>query len=228
MRSCRQRLTASLLAKGGYAAVLALGDEQYERGALSDFRAEYDAAWGAVKSLTFPVPGNHDYGTTRAAGYYAYFGSRAGDASRGYYSFDIGTWHLIALNSNCGAVGGCDESSPQGRWLSADLAANPNACTLAYWHHPRFSSGPHGNDNTYDGFWRILFAAGADVVLVGHDHLYERFAPQNPDARGDDARGIREFVVGTGGRSLYPIKTIRANVPVIGQNFSDSGSGSCH
>jgi hypothetical protein len=211
MRLCGDRLTADLLAKGGYDAVLALGDLQYEAGALADFRRAYARSWGRFRSITYPVPGNHEYGTSRAAGYYAYFGPRAGDPARGYYSFDIGAWHLIALNSNCGAVGGCGVSSPQGRWLQRDLAAHRNTCTLAYWHHPRFSSGLHGSDDAYDGFWRLLYAAGADVVLTGHDHTYERFAPQTPAARLDEARGIASFIVGTGGRSRYPILTIRPN-----------------
>ena len=252
-RTCGDRLTAELLAKGRYTAVLALGDLQYEAGALSDFRRRYARSWGRFGSITYPVPGNHEYSTSRAAGYYAYFDDRAGDASRGYYSFDLGAWHLIALNSNCGAVGGCGVSSPQGRWLRSDLAAHRNACTLAYWHHARFSSGLHGSDDATDGFWRLLYAAGADVVLVGHDHHYERFAPQTPDARSDPKRGITQFIVGTGGRSHYPTVLSRANsrvrntstfgvlaltlrptsyewrfVPVAGSSFSDAGRAVCH
>jgi acid phosphatase type 7 len=250
---CRERSTADLLVKGRYAAVLPLGDIQYENGELANFRDAYDPTWGRLKRITYPVPGNHEYGTSRATGYFTYFGARAGVPTKGYYSFDVGGWHLVALNSNCGAVGGCSQSSPQGRWLRADLAANPASCTLAYWHHPRFTSGLHGNDTRFDGFWRILYAANADVVLVGHDHHYERFAPQTPAARGDPKRGIREFVVGTGGRSHYPSATIRANsevrnsntfgvlaltlransydwrfVPEAGKTFTDVGSGSCH
>jgi 3',5'-cyclic AMP phosphodiesterase CpdA len=250
---CRERATADLLVKGHYAAVLTLGDNQYENGGLSDYQTAYGTSWGRLKTITYPVPGNHEYGTSGAAGYYTYFGARAGARTQGYYSFDVGGWHLVALNSNCGAVGGCSQSSPQGRWLTADLAAHPAACTLAYWHHPRFSSGLHGNDSRNDGFWRILYAAGADIVLVGHDHHYERFAPQTPGAAPDRARGIREFVVGTGGRSHYPYTSIRANsqvrnsdafgilaltlrpagydwrfVPEPGKTFADSGSGVCH
>jgi hypothetical protein len=250
---CRQRSTAALLAKGTYVAVLALGDNQYESGDLSDYRVAYDPTWGRLKRTTYPVPGNHEYGSARAAGYFAYFGPRAGQPTKGYYSFDVGGWHLVALNSNCGAIGGCSQSSPQGRWLRADLAGHPAACTLAYWHHPRFSSGLHGNDTLYDGFWRILYAAGADVVLVAHDHHYERFAPQTPSARADRKRGIRELVVGTGGRSHYPFVNIRANsevrnsntfgilsltlrpsgydwrfIPEAGKTFMDAGSAACH
>ena len=250
---CRERDTAALLAKGGYTAILTLGDDQYDAGSLSDYRSVYGQTWGRFNDITYPVPGNHEYGTARAAGYYAYFGARAGDRTRGYYSFDIGAWHMVALNSNCGAIGGCGDGSPQVRWLREDLAAHRSECTLAYWHHPRFSSGIHGNNDTYDAFWRVLYGDGADVVLVGHDHNYERFAPQTPDARSDAGRGIREFVVGTGGRSVYPFLFARANsevrhsgtfgilaltlhpsgydwrfVPVAGSSFTDSGSGSCH
>lgn len=251
--ACRQRYTSDLLTAETYAAVLALGDIQYEIGTLADFSRSYDPSWGRVKDITYPVPGNHEYSTPRAAGYFAYFGARAGDPSRGYYSFDIGAWHLIALNSNCGAVGGCGRGSPQERWLRSDLAAHTNVCTLAYWHHPRFSSGLHGGDKTYDAFWRALYDAGADVVLVGHDHSYERFGPQDPARRADAARGIREFVVGTGGRSRYPFRLPEPNsevrnsgtygilaltlhtssydwrfVPEEGKTFTDAGSAACH
>jgi len=149
-----------------------------------------------------------------AAGYFDYFGTAAGRRSPGYYSFNLGRWHLIALNSECAQVGGCATGSPQERWLRADLAAPPARCVLAYWHKPRFSSGMHGNNATYTAFWQALHGAGADVVLVGHDHDYERFAPQTPHGRADPARGIRQFVVGTGGKTHYGFRTIRANSQV--------------
>ena len=186
----------------GYGAVLVLGDVQYEKGSSAAFSASYGPTWGRVKSITAPAVGNHEYRTPGAAGYFRYFGRAAGDPAKGYYSFDFGGWHLIALNSNCSQVGGCDAGSPQERWLRRDLATDVASCTLAYWHHPRFSSGAHGSDSTYAAFWDALFAAGADVVLVGHDHDYERFAPLTPDGRLDPARGIRQFVVGTGGKGL--------------------------
>jgi hypothetical protein len=199
------------------------------------------------------VPGNHDYHTARASGYFRYFGAAAGNPAKGYYSFDLGEWHLIALNSNCSDVGGCERGSAQVRWLRADLAAHASArCTLAYWHHPLFSSGVHGSNATYTAFWNELYAAGADVVLVGHDHDYERFAPQTPTGVLDTRRGIRQFVVGTGGRGLRRFKTIRSwsevrdsttfgvlrlalrpagyawrFVPAVG-SFTDSGTGGCH
>jgi hypothetical protein len=209
--NCRQLATSDLLVDGAYAAILVLGDIQYEDGALAKFAVSYEPSWGRVKELTKPVPGNHEYGTDGAAGYFRYFGAAAGDPAKGYYSFDLAGWHLVALNSNCSEVGGCDDGSPQEQWLRADLAANPAACTLAYWHHPRFSSGEHGSSTTYEAFWRALYDAGADVVLAGHDHDYERFAPQAPDGSRDLTRGLREFVVGTGGRGLRRFPSIAPN-----------------
>jgi hypothetical protein len=208
---CRQRATSDLLVARRYRVVLALGDLQYADGAAAKFLVSYDPTWGRVKASTMPVPGNHEYATGDAAGYYAYFGRAAGAPKRGYYAFDVGDWHVIALNSNCAFVGGCGEGSAQERWLRADLAAHPARCILAYWHHPRFSSGDHGNDSTYAAFWQALYDAGAEVVLVGHDHDYERFAPQTPSGDLDLTRGIREFVVGTGGRSQRPFASVRPN-----------------
>jgi hypothetical protein len=249
---CRQRATSDILVGGRYRVVLALGDLQYEDATTAKFLASYDPTWGRAKSITRPAPGNHEYQTEGAAGYYAYFGAAAGRRDRGYYSFDVGAWHLIALNSNCAFVGGCGAGSPQQRWLRADLAAHPARCTLAYWHHPRFSSGDHGSDSTYTAFWHALYDADADVVLVGHDHDYERFAPQTPAGHLDLSRGIRELVVGTGGKSQRPFATVRPNSvarsarslgildltlgrsafswryrPAVG-TFTDAGSARCH
>jgi len=151
------------------------------------------------------VPGNHEYASgSNGNGYFAYFGARAGTAGRGWYSFNVGQWHLVALNSNCSAVGGCGSSSPQVTFLKNDLAAHHPACTLAYWHHARFSSGPNGNLAAYDAIWKVLYSHHVDVVLSGHDHIYERYALQTPAQARDPKHGIREFVVGTGGRSLDP------------------------
>jgi hypothetical protein len=202
-QACRMQDTAALVAAAHPAAVLTLGDEQYENATLGKFRQSYDVSWGRFRNITHPSPGNHEYAAGRAPGYFAYFGAAAGPPGRGWYSFDVGGWHLIALNSNCSAVGGCGPGSPQYQWLQADLAASHARCTLAYWHHPRFSSGIHGNDTTVGPLWQALDAAGADLVLSGHDHDYERFAPLAPSG-APAAGGIREFVVGTGGRSLYP------------------------
>jgi len=217
---CRMLATSDLALSLSPAAVLLLGDNQYEDGTLAKFQASYDPTWGRLKAITHPVPGNHEYLTTGAAGYYAYFGAAAGDPAKGWTSFDLGGWHLIGLNSNCNAVGGCGAASAQGQWLAADLAANRGVCTLAYWHHPRFSSGPHGDDATTAPFWTQLHGAGADLVLTGHDHDYERFAPQSPSAAADPA-GIRQFVVGTGGKNLTFISTVRANSEV--RNYSAHG-----
>ena len=157
------------------------------------------------------MPGNHDWQTKNLAGYLGYFGTAAAPEGTSWYSYDLGTWHLVVLDSDCGSVGGCGAGSAQGRWLSADLAGANARCTLAIWHHPRFSSGFHGNDAEVGPLWTALYDAGADVVINGHDHDYERFAPQDPGGHEDRARGIREFVVGTGGAALRPFVITRAN-----------------
>jgi hypothetical protein len=252
-RACNEQATSNLMLRAKLAGVLLLGDDQYENGTLRDFKRSFAPTWGRLGSKLYPAPGNHEYNTAGARGYFRYFGAKAGPDHRGYYSYDIGAWHLIALNSNCQAIGGCNLTSAQGRWLKTDLAAHRTKCTLAYWHHPRFSSGRHGDEKLADGFWRELYAAGADVVLVGHDHDYERFSPQRPNGRADPVRGISEFVVGTGGRSHDPINRVDANsvvrndktfgvleltlhrdrydwkfVPSGGATFSDAGTAACH
>ena len=229
--------------------VYTTGDNAYPDGTDADFANCYHDSWGRHRDRTRPTPGNHDYHTTGAAPYYRYFGENAGPAGRGYYSFDLGEWHIIALNSNVSM----SATSAQVTWLKADLAANTKRCTLAYWHHPRFSSGDHGNATSTQPLWDALYAADADVILAGHDHNYERFAPQTPTGAADAVRGIREFVVGTGGRSFYNFGTIKANsevrnnntwgvlkltlhadrydwefVPVAGKTFTDTGTGMCH
>ena len=258
--ACRQRATSDLLVGRGLARVLPLGDEQYDNGDLKNFRASYDPTWGRVKSITSPVPGNHEYKTAGAAGYFDYFGAAAGPRGKGYYSYDVGAWHLVALNSNCRALpagtgaNGCAEGSPQNTWLEQDLAAHSNTCTLAYWHHPRFSSGPHGAYRVTGAFWEDLYAAGVDVVLNGHDHGYERTKLLNPSGGIDTVRGVREFVVGSGGADLswfsttQPVTTqvreagtfgvlqlrLRPTgydwtfLPIAGQTFRDTGTGTCH
>lgn len=250
---CRMLPTSDLLISAGVDLVLPLGDTQYETGTPAAFAASYAPTWGRLLAVTRPVPGNHEYYTTGAAGYYGYFGAAAGDPVKGYYSFDAGTWHVVVLNSNCGAAGGCGAGSPQETWLRADLAAHPGVCTLAAWHHPRWSSGAHGDDATTDPFWRALWEAGADVVLNGHDHDYERFAALTPDGALDPAHGLRQFVVGTGGKNQTPFGTIRSGsevrssgtfgvlsltlapgsyswafLPAAPGAFTDAGSGSCH
>jgi hypothetical protein len=213
---CQMQATADLVAQARPVAVLPLGDNQYERGELENFRASYQPTWGKFDAISRPVPGNHEYydKSHKAAGYYEYFGELAGDPQKGYYSYDLGKWHLVALNSNCEYIGGCQTGSAQQQWLKQDLAKHPQTCTLAYWHHPRYSSGVHGNNDSMTDIWQTLYDAGADVVLSGHDHLYERFAPQTANAQADPDKGLRQFVIGTGGKSLYPFKQLRANSEV--------------
>jgi acid phosphatase type 7 len=196
-------LTADLAARYR-GPVLALGDLAYPNGTASDFVSAFEPSWGPLGDRIRPVPGNHDYHDHVAAAYFDYFGTRAGTPGEGWYSFDINGWHLVALNSNCAYIGGCGSGSRQERWLRDDLAAHPAQCVLAFSHHPRFSSARHGADPDLGDVWSDLEAAGAELLLSGHDHVYERFAPQDSRGRLDQANGIRQFVVGTGGRSLYP------------------------
>lgn len=202
--SCQMMATSELILEAEVDAVLVLGDTQYPGGALSDFEASYALSWGRFKDKSYPAIGNHEYGAL-GQGYFDYFGAVAGEFTKGYYSFDLGSWHILALNSNCWAIGGCGEDSPQGQWLKNDLESHPTTCTLAFWHHPRFSSGKHGDDTEVTGFWNLLTNANADIILNGHDHLYERFAPQLSDGTASE-NGLRQFTVGTGGRSLYRIE----------------------
>jgi hypothetical protein len=233
------------LAAGLPGTIALLGDNAYPRGSPEDYSRCFDPTWGALRDRLRPVPGNHEYETRGAAGYFSYFGTGVGDPAEGWYSYDLGEWHLVALNSECDAIGGCGAGSPELRWLIEDLSAHPATCTLAYWHHPRYSSGFHGTDDMTEALWQALAAAGADVVLSGHDHDYERLSPID---------GIRSFVVGTGGRSLYEwpgsplVQTeVRADdtyglleltlgstdyawrfVPASGGSFTDSGEDACH
>jgi hypothetical protein len=245
--------TAELIKTMPDATVFTAGDNAYPDGTATQFNNNYHPTWGQFKDRTKPTPGNHEYHTSGASGYFGYFGAAAGDPSQGYYSYNVGDWHVVALNSLCEYVGGCDATSPMVRWLEQDLAANPRTCTLAYFHHPLFSSGLQGNELKMKPTWDVLYAAGADVVVSSHDHNYERFAPQRPDGTLDTNLGIREFVVGTGGATLRGFGIIQPNseqrnsgtygvlkltlhpgsydwqfVPVAGQTFTDSGSGNCH
>jgi len=229
--------------------VFTAGDNAYSSGTASEYANCYDPTWGRHKARTRPAPGNHEYNTSDAAPYYAYFGANAGPSGRGYYSYDLGAWHLISLNSNIDMSAG----SAQELWLRADLAATTKTCVLAYWHHPRFSSGSHGSSTESQPLWQALYDYNADVVVVGHDHNYQRFAPQTPSGAPDPVRGMREFVAGTGGRSHYSFSTPIANteayntdtwgvlkltldaasyswefIPIAGGTYRDSGTGACH
>ena len=250
--TCKRRAdeaTAELLANIG-GTVFTTGDNAYPDGSTTDFADCYGPSWGRSNDRTKPAVGDNEYNTPGASGYFGYFGARAGDPEKGYYSYDKGSWHIVVLNSNCQQVG-CEAGSAQERWLKADLAAHPSKCTLAYWHQPRFSS--KGESPAVGPFWEALYEAGAEVVVNGHAHNYERFAPQRPDGTRDDARGIREFVVGTGGSPLASFGAIKPDsqvrnasthgvlrltlhpgsydwkfVPVAGKTFTDSGTEACH
>ncbi len=233
--------------------IFTTGDNAYPDATDANIQNCYEPSWGRHKPRTYPSPGNHEYHTSGASGYFDYFGAAADDPAEGYYSYELGSWHIVSLNSMCEEAGGCGEDSPMVSWLKEDLAANPKTCTLAYFHHPLFSSGQHGNQTKMKQTWDALYAAKVDVVVNGHDHDYERFALQDPTGEADSGRGIREFVVGTGGAGLRPFETIQPNsevrnadthgvlkltlnptsydwefVPVSGETFTDSDSDSCH
>jgi hypothetical protein len=222
--ACKQQATAGLAAAQHPNAVLTLGDNQYNSGLLSEFTGAggYGATWGQFNSIVHPDPGNHEYASNKsAAGYFSYFGSLAGPSS-GNYSFNLGSWHLVSLNSDCddsvchNSVAGTT-SSAEVSWLQSDLASNPSSCTLAYWHHPRFSAAWVGDSPGVGPLWNVLYSAHADLVLDGHDHLYERYAPQDPSGTATSA-GIREFVVGTGGENLMSITNREPNLQFADQS----------
>jgi acid phosphatase type 7 len=233
--------------------VAAIGDLAYPDGTAENFKC-YNRTWGRVKNRTRPAPGNHEFHSEGATFYFEYFGKEAGDPKEGFYSYDLGAWHIVSLNSECAEIGGCNEGSHEEKWLRADLAAHPAACTLAYFHKPLFSSGgAHGDAPEVKPLYQALYDANADVILGGHDHDYERFAPQDPNGKLDRARGIREFVVGTGGKNHRPFGapettsevrdtttfgvlklTLRPTgydwefIPEAGKSFTDAGSDKCH
>jgi hypothetical protein len=209
-------LIAARLADDREATVLSLGDNTYPVGLASEFTHCYEPTWGRFKARTYPSPGNHEYYSPLAAGYYNYFGDAAGPARRGYYSFTLGSWHVISLNSNLQQ----EEHKAQLKWLKADLEKNKMHCTLAYWHHPLYSSGGHGSSDRMADVWAALQAADADLVLASHDHDYERFAPQDGNGTRDTKHGIRQFVVGTGGARLSSFRFRKPN--------SEASSNSTH
>lgn len=234
------------------AKLFTAGDNSNEDGAPYQYRDCFGPTWGRFKDRMHPSIGNHDYGYDDGASYFKYFGDRAGQAGKGYYSYDLGDWHIIVLNSNCSFVD-CSRGSKQEKWLRADLAKHANRCTLAYWHHPLFSSGPDGKNKRTVPFWRALYDAGVDVVVNGDSHFYERYAPQTPEGDRDYENGIQQFIVGTGGAKLVDFGNILPNsqardnstfgviqftlwpdsyewlfIPTEPGGYSDSGSAACH
>jgi hypothetical protein len=250
---CRQKATSDLIATLRPDALMPLGDTQYQHGTYRNYLTSYAPTWGRFLDITHPVIGNHEYETPRAAGYFAYFGRAAGDPRKAYYSFDLGRWHIVVLNTACERIGGCAAGSPQQRWLVGDLATHRTRCTLAAWHEPRWSSGQHGSDPALQTLWEDLHAGGVDVVVAGYDHDYERFHPLDAHGKPDSRRGVRSFVVGTGGVGLRDLgKTVAPGSAVrqdttfgvldltlrpagydwrfvpVGDRFHDSGHGTCH
>jgi acid phosphatase type 7 len=213
-RSAGDEATAALL-EGAPATIAALGDLAYPRGSADEFANCYEPSWGWFKATTRPAAGNHDYATPGAAAYFDYWGAAAGLRGSGYYSYELGSWHVVVLNSNCRFVS-CSRGSPQGTWLRNDLALHRTRCTVAYFHHPLFSSTLGTATPAMQPLWQVLYDAGADLVLNGHAHNYQRFAPQSPSGAADPARGVREFVVGTGGYSHHP-----AGPPIPNQETVD-------
>ena len=247
--------TAEILGQHPEATILTLGDNAYPEGRAEAFAKCYDPTWGKYKDRTRPATGNHDFGVKDAAAYADYFGEAGGPFDQYYYSYDLGAWHVVVLNSDCWRAGGCGLADPQVQWLYSDLTRHPARCTLAYFHRPPFSSGRYGDPAATDRvrpIWEVLYEGGADVVLTGHEHSYERFVPMN--SRGEsEAGGLQLFVVGTGGGNLrkydnppLPTTAIRQDhawgvleitlrpdgydwefLPVKDANFHDSGSGTC-
>jgi hypothetical protein len=256
---CHMQDVANLL--GPATAFMPLGDLAYDSGSDASF-AVYDSIFGKYKAKTFPVIGNHEYLTSGATGYFKYFGDKATprqpgcrSSCQGYYSFNLGDWHIVALNTNCSKAGGCGASDPQGQWLKADLAANTKPCIAAAWHHPRYGSGEHYYPGSTGpaALWQILMDYNADVVLSGHEHNYERVNKMNATGGIDTVNGIRSFVVGTGGKNktpfvstpiagsqarnaeafgvlrliLHPTSFDWKFVPEAGETWTDSGTQSC-
>ena len=251
------RATAALI-ENIPGTVFAAGDLAYDKGTVGEFRNCYDPTWGRFKARTKPAPGNHEYDGSDATGYFQYWGDLAGDAKKGYYSYDLGAWHVVVLNTNCSisSLGGCEAGSPEEIWLREDLAAHRDSCVVAYGHYALFSSGilsKHSRHKELRAFWQALYDAHADLIVAGHEHSYERFAPQDPQGQLDPQHGMRQITVGTGGRShtllgfaqpnsevrnddtfgvlkltLSPGKYRWEFVPEAGGSFRDSGEGTCH
>jgi hypothetical protein len=249
--------TAKILDRFPEATIAPLGDVAYPHGSEANFEQCFDSSWGRHKDRMRPATGNHEFATKDAAGFYDYFGTAGGEFDKYYYSYDVGAWHVVVLNSDCWRVDGCELDDPQVQWLRADLRGSSRVCTLAYMHRPPFSSGRYGEPEDTQRvrpIWQTLYEEGVDVLLTGHEHSYERFTPMNAEGEPDDEGGVRLFVVGTGGGNLrnfkydpLPTTEIRNDdtwgvlklmleadgyewefLPVEGKTFMDSGSGTCH
>ncbi len=232
--------------------IAVLGDSVYDRGTKGEYRRCYARSWGRHRHRTRPALGNHEYGVPRAAGYFRYFGWRAGAPPTGWYSYRLGRWRVFVLNTNCVRRVRCGKGSPQYRWLRANLRRTRTRCVLAYGHHPRYSSGPEGGSRPVQPLWRLLYEHRVELYLSGHSHNYERFDPRDARARTSWRRGVRQFVIGTGGRShdrvlfpprasrvradrtfgvlvlrLYPGRYTWRFMPVAGRTFTDSGRAHC-
>jgi hypothetical protein len=251
--SCQQSATSDLLLSINPNKVIILGDNQYEDGALSDFQNFFNPSWGRLKNKISPAVGNHEYLTSGASGYFSYFGAAAGDPAKGYYSYNLGAWHLVVLNTECSRAGGCAVGNPQYTWLKNDLSAHPE-CTLVYTHHPRWTSDTRAFDDAeMQDMVQLMYDKGVELLVVGHSHFYERFRRNDPNQNADPNYGLRQIIVGTGGRNTYGFGTIEPGsevrdgatfgvikftlrpsdytwnfVPIAGQTFTDTGTETCH
>ena len=251
--ACKQSATLNLLLSINPNKVLALGDNQYEAGALSDFQNFFGPSWGRLKTRIRPAVGNHEYLTSGASGYFNYFGASAGDPAKGYYSYNLGAWHLVVLNTECSHAGGCAAGSPQHTWLRNNLSTHPE-CTLVYTHHPRWTSDAHAFDSqNMQDMVQLMYDKGVELLLVGHSHFYERFRRNDANQNADPNYGLRQIIVGTGGRNVYGFGTVEPGsevrngttfgvikltlrlggyswkfVPIAGQTFTDAGTETCH
>lgn len=249
------KITAGLLEQFPGTTIFTAGDNSDDLDPANAYKNCFDPTWGRFKDRIHPAVGNHDYDDDdSSAAYFKYFGAAAGVPGKGWYSYDLGSWHIVVLNSECEDVGGCQAGSPQEQWLKADLAAHPTRCSIAIWHRPRFSAAYAEGLPFVEDFWKDLYNAGAELIINGHYHYYERYAPMDPEGKLDNAKGIREIISGTGGAHLETrARTCNGNcqvfdqtthgllkltlhpdsydwqfIPEPGKTLADSGSTECH